>query len=84
MRAHGHAVRVYRKLVASGEIASGVIGFKSDDNYPIPAREGNAEDEESAERHGAFRIGIFAQPVYGDGWVASLNYQQTSELILCS
>nr|BCO16662.1 beta-glycosidase [eukaryotic synthetic construct] len=67
LKAHGHAVKVYRDLVASGTIAAGEIGFKSDDNYPIPARPGNADDEESAKRHEAFRIGIFAQPVYGNG-----------------
>ncbi|KAL8287575.1 hypothetical protein RQP46_003433 [Phenoliferia psychrophenolica] len=54
------------KWVTFNEPRRGVIGFKSDDNYPIPARNGT-EDETSATRHGDFRIGIFAQPVYGDG-----------------
>ncbi|KAK4704849.1 hypothetical protein P7C70_g1359, partial [Phenoliferia sp. Uapishka_3] len=66
LKAHGKVVSLYRELVASGDIASGVIGLKNDDNYPVPARPGT-DDEESAERHGDFRIGIFAQPIYGDG-----------------
>lgn len=35
---------MFRELLASGEIAAGsIIGFKNDDNYPLPAREGNKD-----------------------------------------
>lgn len=67
LKAHGAAVQVYRQLVKNGTIAKGEIGFKSDDNKPVPYRDGNKQDIEACNRHADYFIGAFAQPVYGDG-----------------
>lgn len=67
LQAHGKAVARYRSLVNSGEILKGEIAFKNDDSVQLPKNPDNPEDVRASERHTAFFIGIFSQPVYGDG-----------------
>jgi len=45
--------------------------LKNDDSYPLPQNPDDADDVEVARRHFDFYIGIFSQPIYGDG-----NYPQ--------
>jgi len=60
LKAHGQAVKTYRGLVKSGAI-------KNDDSYPLPQNPDDQDDVEVARRHFDFYIGIFSQPIYGDG-----------------
>ncbi|KAE9392129.1 glycoside hydrolase [Gymnopus androsaceus JB14] len=62
LKAHAGAVKAFREMNITGEIA-----FKNDDYVGIPWREGNAEDIAAVERHVAFQIGIFSDPVYTTG-----------------
>lgn len=34
---------------------------------PVPYREGNEDDIRAAQRHADFHIGLYSQPVYGNG-----------------
>ncbi|CAK5276701.1 unnamed protein product, partial [Mycena citricolor] len=52
----------FRQMGISGEIA-----FKSDDFLGIPWRSNSTEDALAVERHTAFRLGVFADPVYTTG-----------------
>jgi len=70
--AHGRAVQTYRNLVTSGAIKKGEIALKNDDSYPIPQNQDNPDDVEVAKRHFDFYVGIFSQPIYGNG-----NYPDT-------
>ncbi|KAJ7251120.1 glycoside hydrolase superfamily [Mycena haematopus] len=62
LKAHAAAVKAFRQMNISGEIA-----FKSDDFIGIPWRSNTSEDALAVERHAAFRIGVFADPVYATG-----------------
>ncbi|KII90092.1 glycoside hydrolase family 1 protein [Plicaturopsis crispa FD-325 SS-3] len=62
LKAHAGAVKAFRALNISGEIA-----FKSDDFVGKPWRSNSTVDSEAVERHAAFRIGLFADPVYTTG-----------------
>ncbi|KAE9392133.1 glycoside hydrolase, partial [Gymnopus androsaceus JB14] len=62
LKAHAGAVKAFREMNITGEIA-----FKNDDYVGTPWREGNAEDIAAVERHVAFQIGIFSDPVYTTG-----------------
>nr|GAT60644.1 glycoside hydrolase family 1 protein [Mycena chlorophos] len=46
---------------------TGEIAFKSDDFIGIPWRANNTDDTQAVERHAAFRIGVFADPLYTTG-----------------
>ncbi|KAE9384030.1 hypothetical protein BT96DRAFT_1027005 [Gymnopus androsaceus JB14] len=62
LKAHTGAVKAFREMNITGEIA-----FKNDDYVGTPWCEGNAEDIAAVERHVAFQIGIFSDPVYTTG-----------------
>nr|BCO16661.1 beta-glycosidase [Sterigmatomyces elviae] len=67
LKAHGRAVQEYRALVNSGKIKKGEVAIKNDDSYPVPVNPDSEADVEAAKRHFDFYIGIFSQPIYGDG-----------------
>ncbi|KAJ3734056.1 glycoside hydrolase superfamily [Lentinula guzmanii] len=62
LKAHAGAVKAFREMHITGEIA-----FKSADYVGMPWRTNNTEDVDAVERHAAFGIGIFADPVYTTG-----------------
>ncbi|KAF5387514.1 hypothetical protein D9757_006593 [Collybiopsis confluens] len=62
LKAHAGAVNAFREMHITGEIA-----FKSADYVGMPWRSNNTEDAEAVERHAAFGIGVFADPVYTTG-----------------
>ncbi|KAJ4475646.1 glycoside hydrolase superfamily [Lentinula aciculospora] len=62
LKAHAGAVKAFRAMHITGEIA-----FKSADYVGMPWRANNTEDVDAVERHAAFGIGIFADPVYTTG-----------------
>lgn len=62
LKAHAGAVKAFREMKIQGEIA-----LKSDDFIGIPWRSNTTEDAEAVERHAAFRIGVFADPLYTTG-----------------
>lgn len=67
LQAHGAAVGAYRGMIKNQTIKAGEIAFKNDDSYQLPQNPDSAADVEAANRHFQFYIGIFSQPVYGDG-----------------
>ncbi|KAJ4478624.1 glycoside hydrolase superfamily [Lentinula edodes] len=62
LKAHAGAVKAFREMKITGEIA-----FKSDDYIGIPWRAKNTDDIDAVERHAAFQIGVFADPVFVTG-----------------
>nr|XP_019003140.1 uncharacterized protein I203_04177 [Kwoniella mangroviensis CBS 8507]OCF66601.1 hypothetical protein I203_04177 [Kwoniella mangroviensis CBS 8507] len=60
--AHAKTVQRFRELNIQGQIA-----FKSDNFFGVPWRDGNQDDIRAVERHGAYQIGIFAEPIYNTG-----------------
>ncbi|KDQ55531.1 glycoside hydrolase family 1 protein [Jaapia argillacea MUCL 33604] len=62
LNAHAGAVKAFRAMGISGEIA-----FKNDDFVGQPWRANSTEDVEAVERHAAFQIGVFSNPVYTTG-----------------
>ncbi|TFK32364.1 glycoside hydrolase superfamily [Crucibulum laeve] len=62
LKAHAGAVKAFREMKIQGEIA-----FKSDDFVGIQWRKNATDDAEAVERHAAFRIGAFADPIYTTG-----------------
>ncbi|KAF5391045.1 hypothetical protein D9757_003994 [Collybiopsis confluens] len=62
LKAHAGAVKAFREMKITGEIA-----FKSDDYIGIPWRANNTDDIAAVERHAAFQIGAFADPVFTTG-----------------
>ncbi|KAG7440794.1 glycoside hydrolase [Guyanagaster necrorhizus] len=62
LKAHAGAVKAFRAMNISGEIA-----FKNDDFIGTPWRSNSSEDALAVERHAAFQIGIFSNPVYTTG-----------------
>ncbi|KAK4048912.1 hypothetical protein OIV83_004468 [Microbotryomycetes sp. JL201] len=73
LKAHGAAVQHFRYLQKKGLVRKDAqISYKADEHWPLPYRTGNAEDLKAAQRHADFNLGIFAQPVFGDG-----NYPQS-------
>ncbi|KAF5340463.1 hypothetical protein D9758_013571 [Tetrapyrgos nigripes] len=62
LKAHAGAVKAFREMNIVGEIA-----FKNDDFVGMPWRTNTTEDAEAVERHVAFQIGIFSDPVYKTG-----------------
>ncbi|KAJ7251123.1 glycoside hydrolase family 1 protein [Mycena haematopus] len=62
LKAHVGAVKAFKQMNISGEIA-----FKSDDFIGIPWRSNTSGDALAVERHAAFRIGVFADPLYTTG-----------------
>ncbi|KAK7054366.1 hypothetical protein VNI00_003560 [Paramarasmius palmivorus] len=65
VRAHAGAVKVFREMNITGEIA-----FKNDNYVGTPWRANSTEDAEAVERHAAFQIGLFSDPVYKGDWPA--------------
>ncbi|KAL0578183.1 hypothetical protein V5O48_003814 [Marasmius crinis-equi] len=62
LKAHAGTVKAFREMGIEGEIA-----FKNDDFIGPPWRANSTDDAEAAERHAAFQIGVFADPIYGTG-----------------
>lgn len=62
LKAHAGAVKAFRAMNISGEIA-----LKNDDFVGTPWRANNTDDAEAVERHAAFQIGIFSDPLYTTG-----------------
>ncbi|KAF9500246.1 glycoside hydrolase [Pleurotus eryngii] len=62
LKAHAAAVKVFRSMRINGEIA-----FKNDNFVGMPWRANSTADKEAVERHAAFGIGIFSDPVYTTG-----------------
>ncbi|KAJ3889106.1 glycoside hydrolase family 1 protein [Lentinula edodes] len=62
LKAHAGAVKAFREMKITGEIA-----FKSDDYIGIPWRANNTDDIDAVERHAAFQIGVFADPIFVTG-----------------
>ncbi|KAF9044143.1 glycoside hydrolase family 1 protein [Panaeolus papilionaceus] len=62
LKAHAGAVKAFREMGIKGEIA-----FKNDNFVGVPWRANNTEDAQAVERHAAFQIGIFSDPVYNTG-----------------
>ncbi|KAF7303811.1 Glycoside hydrolase family 1 protein [Mycena indigotica] len=62
IKAHTGAVKAFREMRIPGEIA-----LKSDDFIGIPWRSNSTDDALAVERHAAFRIGVFADPLYKTG-----------------
>ncbi|OCH87182.1 glycoside hydrolase family 1 protein [Obba rivulosa] len=62
LKAHAGAVKAFRAMNISGEIA-----FKNDGFVGQPWRTNSTEDQEALERNAAFYIGTFSEPVYGSG-----------------
>ncbi|KAG7441447.1 glycoside hydrolase [Guyanagaster necrorhizus] len=62
LRAHAGAVKAFREMNISGE-----IGFKNSGYIGTPWRSNSTEDALAVERHAAFNIGIFSNPVYTTG-----------------
>ncbi|KAG7088776.1 hypothetical protein E1B28_012742 [Marasmius oreades] len=62
IRAHARAVKAFREMGIQGEIA-----FKNDDFIGPPWRINSTEDAEASERHTAFQIGVFSDPIYKTG-----------------
>ncbi|KAF7324651.1 Glycoside hydrolase family 1 protein [Mycena kentingensis (nom. inval.)] len=62
LKAHAGAVKAFREMKIKGEIA-----FKNDDFIGIPWRANSTDDALAVERHAAFHIGVFSDPVYTTG-----------------
>ncbi|KAJ7097624.1 glycoside hydrolase superfamily [Mycena epipterygia] len=62
MKAHAGAVKAFRQMKIQGEIA-----LKNDDFIGIPWRSNTSDDALAVERHVAFRIGVFSDPIYTTG-----------------
>ncbi|KAF9560791.1 glycoside hydrolase [Agrocybe pediades] len=62
LRAHAGAVKAFREMKIQGEIS-----FKNDDFVGVPWRANNTEDAEAVERHAAFQIGVFSDPIFTTG-----------------
>ncbi|KAJ7176777.1 glycoside hydrolase superfamily [Mycena filopes] len=62
LKAHAGAVKAFREMKIEGEIA-----LKNDDFIGIPWRSNNTDDVLAVERHAAFRIGVFSDPLYTTG-----------------
>ncbi|THG93804.1 hypothetical protein EW145_g8275, partial [Phellinidium pouzarii] len=77
LKAHAGAVRVFRAMNISGEIA-----FKNAGYVGTVWRTNTTEDAEALERNAAFGIGVFAGPVYGSGDWPGLLKETLDETIL--
>ncbi|KAK7052126.1 glycoside hydrolase family 1 protein [Favolaschia claudopus] len=62
LKAHAGAVKAFRQMKIQGEIA-----LKNDDFIGIPWRSNNSEDSLAVERHAAFQLGSFSDPLYTTG-----------------
>ncbi|KAJ7267247.1 glycoside hydrolase superfamily [Mycena rebaudengoi] len=62
LKAHAGAVKAFREMKIQGEIA-----LKNDDFIGVPWRANNTDDIEAVERHAAFHIGMFSDPLYTTG-----------------
>ncbi|KAJ7489190.1 glycoside hydrolase superfamily [Mycena latifolia] len=62
LKAHAGAVKAFREMKIVGEIS-----LKNDDFTGIPWRSNTTEDALAVERHAAFRIGVFSDPLYTTG-----------------
>ncbi|KAI5835653.1 glycoside hydrolase [Schizophyllum commune Tattone D] len=62
LKAHAGAVKAFREMNVTGE-----IGLKNDDFIGTPWRANNTEDIEAVERHTAFQIGLYSDPIYTTG-----------------
>ncbi|KAK0440253.1 glycoside hydrolase superfamily [Armillaria borealis] len=62
LKAHAEAIKAFREMNISGE-----IGFKNSDYIGTPWRSNSTEDALAVERHAAFQIGLFSNPVYTTG-----------------
>ncbi|GJJ11077.1 hypothetical protein Clacol_005308 [Clathrus columnatus] len=67
LKAHATAVQRYRSLKEQGVIADGQIALKHDGSRPVPFDPNSLSDNELVERHSDLYIGIFSQPIYGNG-----------------
>ncbi|PBK66031.1 glycoside hydrolase [Armillaria solidipes] len=62
LKAHAGAVKAFREMNITGEIA-----LKSNDYIGTPWRSNSTEDALAVERHAAFQLGLFANPIYTTG-----------------
>ncbi|EPQ51427.1 glycoside hydrolase [Gloeophyllum trabeum ATCC 11539] len=62
VKAHVAVVKAFREMGIPGEIA-----YKNDDFVGTPWRANSTDDIEAVERHTAFQIGVFSEPIYGTG-----------------
>ncbi|KAJ7182822.1 glycoside hydrolase superfamily [Mycena crocata] len=62
LKAHAGAVKAFREMKIQGEIS-----LKNDDFIGIPWRRNTSDDALAVERHVAFRIGVFSDPLYTTG-----------------
>ncbi|KAJ7613021.1 glycoside hydrolase superfamily [Roridomyces roridus] len=62
LKAHAGAVKAFREMKIQGEIS-----LKNDDFTGIPWRSNTTEDALAVERHAAFHIGVFSDPLYTTG-----------------
>ncbi|KAK0199712.1 glycoside hydrolase superfamily [Desarmillaria ectypa] len=62
LRAHAAAVKAFREMNITGEIS-----LKNNDYIGTPWRSNSTEDMLAVERHAAFQIGIFSDPIYTTG-----------------
>ncbi|KAK7436716.1 hypothetical protein VKT23_018970 [Stygiomarasmius scandens] len=62
LKAHAGAVKAFREMNIIGE-----IGIKNNDFVGIPWRTNTTDGARAVERHAAFQIGAFADPIYTTG-----------------
>ncbi|KAJ7770266.1 glycoside hydrolase superfamily [Mycena maculata] len=62
VKAHVGAVKAFREMNIEGEIS-----FKNDDFIGIPWRSNTSDDTLAMERHAAFQIGVFSDPIFTTG-----------------
>ncbi|TFK70266.1 glycoside hydrolase [Pluteus cervinus] len=76
LKAHAGAVKAFREMKIQGEIS-----FKNDDYVGLAWRANNTEDAEAVERHAAFQIGIFSDPVYKGDWPQRMKDTLTPDVL---
>ncbi|KAJ7054170.1 glycoside hydrolase superfamily [Mycena amicta] len=77
LKAHAGAVKAFREMKIQGEIA-----LKNDDFIGIPWRSNTTDDALAVERHVAFRIGVFSDPLYTTGdWPSIMTQTLTPEYL---
>jgi len=62
LKAHAGAVKAFREMKIEGEIA-----LKNDDFIGVQWRTNTSDDARAVERHAAFRLGVFSDPLYTTG-----------------
>ena len=75
--AHAKTYRRFKELGICGQLA-----FKSDNFAGVPWQADNSTDQQAQERHQAYSIGIFAEPIYNTGDWPDLIKADLDETIL--